>query len=164
VNINYYSVPVNIRQTAATASGATVFAMRNSATSTLLVFVERMHFLLGFDAATGVVATPRYDLIRFSGATPTGGTAIPVAQMYSGDSATQVTDARFLDTGLTTTGVVFNSPFAEIGCPAALGVTALFTRQDIPLVLAPGEGFCIRTSTTTAVGISIVGEVVWSER
>lgn len=164
MNINYYSAPVNIRQTAATASGATVWAMRNSATSTILVFIERISLSLGFDAAVGIVETPRYDLIRFSGATPTGGTAVSVAQMYSGDNGTQVTDARFLDTGLTTTGIVFNPAFAEIGCPAALGATAFFVRQDIPLLLGPGEGFCIRTSTTTAIGMSIVGEIVWSER
>jgi hypothetical protein len=164
MNINYYSLPVNIRQTAATASGATVFSMRNSATSTIIVFIERIELLMGFDGTTAVASTPRYDLIRFSGATPTGGTALTVAQMYSGDGATQVADARFLDTGLTTTGLVFNPAFAEIGCPAALGAAAHFTRQDIPLVLGPGEGFCIRTSIATAIGMTIVGEVVWSER
>lgn len=160
----FYSLPVNIRQTAATASGATVWAMRNSTNATVNLYIKRMKLVMSFDQLTALASiTARYDLIRFSGATPTGGTALTVAQMYSGDLATQVADARFLDTGLTTTGVVFNPAFCEIGCPAALGVTTIYDRDDLPLVLGPGEGFCIRTSTTTAIGISIVGEVVWSE-
>jgi hypothetical protein len=139
--------------------------MRNGAASTALIFIERIELLLGFDgSAASAGVTARYDLIRFSSATPSGGTALTVAQMYSGDAATQIADARFLDTGLTTTGIVFNPAFAEVGSPAGLGATAHFLRTSIPLILGPGEGLCIRTSTATAIGITLVGEVAWSER
>ena len=161
----YYSAPVNIRQTAATAAGATVWSMRNSATSTITVFIERIELLLAFDSSTPTTrSTPRYDLVRFSTTTPTGGTAITVGQMTSGDVSTQVTDVRFLDTGLTTTGVVFSSPFATIGCPATDATTTKYQRQDIYLTLGVGEGFCIRLNTAAVVGQSLTGEIVWSER
>lgn len=161
----YYSLPVNVRQTAATASGATVWAMRNATGGPLTIYIERIELAITFDAAVAIGGTTaRYDLIRFSSATPSGGIALTVAQMYSGDGATQVVDARFLDTGLTTTGIVFNPAFAEIGCPAALAGSVKYRRSGIPLVLGSGEGFCIRTSVATAAGICITGEVVWSER
>jgi len=161
----YYSAPVNLRQTAATAAGATVWSMRNSSSSTVLVFIERISLLLAFDSITPTTrATPRYDLARFSTATPTGGTSISVTQMYSGDGSTQVTDVRFLDTGLTTTGLVFNPPFATIGCPATDATTTKYERMGISLILGVGEGFCIRLNTASIIGQSLTGEIVWSER
>jgi len=161
----YYSAPVNIRQSAATASNSTVWAMRNSATSTVTIFIERIELLMAFDSSTpSTRSTPRYDLVRFSTATPTGGTVISVAQMYSGDVGTQVTDARFLDTGLTTTGVVFNPAFATIGCPATDATTTKYQRQGIALMLGAGEGLCIKLNIASVVGQSLTGEIVWSER
>ncbi len=163
--IGYYSVPISIRQTAATAVGATIFSMRNSTTSTTVVIIQRIELLLGFDSATPATrSTQLYDLVRFSTATPTGGTVIPVAQMWSGDSGTQVTDARFLDTGLTTTGVVFNPPFAIIGCPATDATTTKYQRDNVVIVLGIGEGFCIRLNAVAVVGQSLTGEIVWCER
>lgn len=161
----YYSIPVNIRQTASTASGATVLSIRNSATSTVTIFIERIELLLAFDSATpSTRSTQRYDLVRFSTATPTGGTSISVAQMYSGDVSTQVTDARFLDTGLTITGVVFNPPFVTIGCPATDATTTKYTREGVALLLGIGEGFCIKLNGAAIIGQSLTGEIVWSER
>ena len=160
-----YNLPVNIRQTAATAANATVFAMRNDVNSTVLISIERIELLLAFDTATPLTrATPRYDLVRFSTATPTGGTALSVQRAYSGDPASQIADARFLDTGLTTTNVVFNPAFATIGCPATDATTTHYTRQGISIYLGPGEGFCIRLNTAAIIGQSLVGEIIWSER
>jgi hypothetical protein len=162
---NYYSLPIKIRQTATTGSGATIFSMRNGTSSTVTIIIERMEFLLAFDSGTPVTrSTQSYDLVRFSTATPTGGTALSVAQMYSGDAGTQITDARWLDTGLTTTGVVFNSPFCTISCPASDGATTKFHRDGVALWLGVGEGFCIKLNGAAVVGQSISGEVVWSER
>jgi len=161
----YYSLPVKIRQTAATASGATILSMRNGAASTITVFIERIELLLAFDSGTPVTrSTQSYDLVRFSTATPTGGTALSVAQMYSGDVGTQIADARWLDTGLTTTGVVFNPPFATISLPASDGATTKYQREGIAVMLGVGEGLCIRLNSAAVVGQSISGEIVWSER
>ena len=163
--LGFYSAPINIRQSAATAAGATVFSMRNSATSPEIIYITRIELLLAFDSATPATrSTQRYDLVRFSTATPTGGTVVPVAQMWSGDAGTQVTDARFLDTGLTTTGVVFNPPFATIGCPATDATTTKYQRNDVVIALGIGEGFCIRLNTAAIVGQSLMGEIVWCER
>lgn len=165
MNTGYYSLPVNIRQSAITASGATVFAMRNSGTSTIIVFIERIYLMLGFDFGTPLIrTTQKYDLVRFSAATPTGGTTLSVQQVWSGDPASQVTDARFLDTGLTTTGVVFNPAFATVGCPASDGATTSYTREAIPVLLAAGEGFCIKLNGVAVIGQSLMGEIVWGER
>lgn len=165
MTIGYYSLPINIRQSAATGSGATVFAMRNSATSTIVVYIERLTLLMGFDAITPATrSTQRYDLVRFSTATPTGGTTLSPQQSWSGDSSSQVTDARVLDTGLTTTSVVFNPAFATIGCPASDGTTSHYVREAIPVMLGVGEGFCIKLNGAASIGQSLMGEIVWGER
>jgi len=161
----YYSVPVNIRQSATTAANATVFSMRNAAASTKTVYIEWIELLMAFDSGTPLGrSTQRYDLVRFSVATPTAGTTETVVAMDSSAAATQVTDVRFLDTGLTTTGVVFGTAFATVGCPASDGATANYIRQGIAIKLAAGEGFCIRLNVAAVVGQSLTGEIVWSER
>jgi hypothetical protein len=162
---NYYSLPVKIRQTAATGSGATIFSMRNGTSSTVTIIIDRIELLIGFDAGTPLTrSTQSYDLVRFSTATPTGGMALTVAQMYSGDVSTQITDARWLDTGLTTTGVVFNPAFCTISCPASDGATTKYEREGIALMLGIGEGFCIKLNGAAVIGQSLSGEIVWSER
>jgi hypothetical protein len=162
---NYYSLPIKIRQTATTGSGATIFSMRNGAASTVTIIIDRIELLLAFDSGTPLTrSTQSYDLVRFSTATPTGGTALSVAQMYSGDVGTQITDARWLDTGLTTTGVVFNPPFCTISCPATDATTTKYQREGIALMLGVGEGFCIKLNGAAVVGQSLSGEIVWSER
>jgi hypothetical protein len=161
----YYSAPIKIRQSASTGSGATVWSMRNSASSTVTVFIERIELLLAFDSGTPLTRSLQlYDLVRFSTATPTGGTTVSVAQMYSGDTGTQVSDVRFLDTGLTTTGAVFNPPFCTIGCPATDATTTKYQRDTIALILGIGEGFCIKLNGAAVIGQSLTGEIVWSER
>ncbi len=161
----YYSAPVNIRQTAATAANSTVWAIRNAVASTLSVYVETIYLLMSFDTATPITRSlQRYQIQRFSTATPTGGTSISIAAMDSADPATNVTDARFLDTGLTTTSVVFDNPIAIIGCPATDATTTQYTRVNVGIRLAPGEGLCIRLTVAAVVGQGLTGEVVWSER
>jgi hypothetical protein len=162
----YYSAPVNIRQTAATAANATVWSMRNASGSTKTIYLERIFLSMAFDGATPLTRTSlKYDLVRYTSATPTGGTAITVVAQDSSSAATQVTDVRFLDTGLTTTGVSFGTPIATIICPETdNGPVAQYIREAIAVKLAPGEGFCIRLDVAAVVGQSISGEIVWSER
>lgn len=161
----YYSAPINIRQSAGTAANATVWAMRNAAASTKTIYIERIELMMGFDAGTPLGRSlQRYDLIRFATATPTGGTAVAVAQMDSSALATQVTDVRFLDTGLTTTGATLGATFATIGCPASDGATASYSRCGIAIKLGPGEGFAIRLNVAAVAGQSLTGDIVWSER
>jgi len=114
-------------------------------------------------------------LCRFSAATPTGGTAIVPIKRYSlqvvtGGWASGITDARFLDTGLTVAGVTFETAFAAIRpgaiAPAHLILDATDYKRKWPgLELAPGEGLCIRTAIAAQVaGNNLWGFVNWSER
>lgn len=162
---NFYSAPVNIRQTAATAANATVWAMRNAAASTKNVVIERIYLMMSFDTATPIGrALLRYDIERFTTATPTAGSAITVVLMDSQQAATQVTDVRFIDTGLTTTSVVFGTPIATIGCPATDATSNHYCRENVGIRLAPGEGLAIRLNVVAVAGQGLTGEIVWSEK
>jgi hypothetical protein len=162
---SYYSAPIRIRQSAATASGATVWSMRLTAAATSNVYIERIYLQISFDAGTPLGrALLAYDLERFSAATPTAGTAVTVVQMDSSDDVTEVTDVRFLDTGLTTTGLSFGTPFVTVGIPASDGATSTYFRQNIGFKLAPGEGLAIRLNGAAVIGQDLCGEIVWSER
>jgi len=161
----YYSAPVSIRQSAATAAGSTVWTMRNPAASAKTVYIERICLTADFDTGSPLGRTlQRYDLERFTAATPTGGTAVTVATMDTANAATAVTDVRFLDTGLTTTSVVFAAPFVTIGVPTSDGSINPFLRERIGFKLAAGEGLAIRLNNAAVVGQGLTGEIVWSER
>lgn len=163
---NKYAVPISLRQTATTAANATVFAMRNPAASAKTIYIEEFSLNISFDAATPLGRqTLGYDFCRFSAATPTGGTSLTVIKMDNASSATAVTDVRFLDTGLTTTSVVFETPFHTLNVAAVSGVSATsMIEVTIPLVLAPGEGFCVRLDVAALVGQGLNGSIMWSER
>lgn len=162
--INRYKIPIRIRQSATTAAGVTVFAMRNPTTSTRKVFLGSIHLNAAFDTGTGLTrALLGYDIVRFSAATPTGGTAIAVIPLDTTNATSQVTDARFLDTGLTTTGVVFETPFVTVGVPAVDGSVSHYDNTYC-LVLAPGQGLCFRLNVQALVGQSISGHIGWREQ
>lgn len=161
----YYSAPVNIRQTTNTSANSTVWAMRNSASSTKIIYIERLELNLAFDSGTPLTRSlQRYDFVRFSAANPTGGTALTVVPMDSSSASTQVSDLRFLDTGLTTTGITFSTPILTIGIPATDATSINYGISSIPVILAPGEGFCIRLNVAAITGQSITGFITWSER
>lgn len=161
----YYSAPIAIRQSAATASGGTVWAMRNPLASTKIVLIEVINLLISFDAGTPLGRSlQRYDMVRFSAATPTGGTSVAVVSADSAASSSAVTDARFLDTGLTTSGISFGTAFCTIGVPASDGSNCAYRRTGVPIRLAAGEGLAIRLNGSAVVGQGLTGEIAWSER
>lgn len=162
----YYSANVNIRQTAATTAGNTVWAMRNPAASTVSLVIEKISLKMDFDSTDPVSAKLlRYGFYRFSTATPSGGTTI-TAIKASNLAAASGADIRFADTGLTTTSVVFESaPFAVVACPAVKGTVVYYERGDVYTKLAAGEGLAIRLETVDAtIGQGLTGEIVWSIR
>lgn len=160
----YYSMPVNIRQSAATTAGSTVWSMRNAANSIKMISIESIILNLSFDAPNPLVRNLlRYELIRFNTAAPSGGTSITPIKMDNLAESTTVTDARFLDTGLTVTSVVFETAFAIVSIPSITGSTAHYIR-NIPIKLAAGEGLAIRLSENAIAGMGICGEIIWGER
>ncbi len=177
-----YMVPINIRQTAATAAAATVFAMRNSTGKTC--YIRRIYLVQGFDGTSPAATTLRYGIARFSAATPTGGSTIPIIKKRTSYTTSNVTDVRFVDTGLTTTSVTFETEFVSLGLPLySIQVGAPTTSGACgPVVvnslmfekagqnfdtfeLAASEGLCIRILTiSTVIGSTLNGFICWDER
>lgn len=163
---SYYSFPFAIRQSAATAANSSVLSMRNAAASTRTVFIENMTINMDFNAATPVTRTLQtYVFQRFTTATPTGGTALTAGKRDSADAASQVTDIRFLDTGLTTAGVVFDTnSITGIACPTFGTFGQFMDEGNVAIKLLPGEGLIVRLGVVAVVGQEISGIIRWSER
>ena len=164
--VNKYMTFFSIRQTATTVAAAMVWSMRNASASTKNVYIQKIVYQISFDNPTPalVFATLRYQFQRFSTATPTGGTAQTVLELDNSNAATQVTDVRVLNTGLTTTGVVLGEVSLITGVPQVQGSTNSAVIDNIGLMLAPGEGLAIILNQTAAIGQSLNGCIVWSER
>lgn len=163
----YYSAIVSIRQSATSDAGSVVWAMRNPLVSPYSVAIERIYLVTSFGASTPLsgVNTQRYELIRFSTATPTGGNSItPVRASTSAPAS--IVNVQALDTGLGVSGLVFEaSPFAGLACPEVEGATSPYERRGVVLKLAPGEGLAIRVNEIdAAIGQGVHGEIAWSLR
>lgn len=166
-----YMLPIRVRQTNTTAADSTVWAMRNVAGPST-VHIRKIRGAVIFDGTAAAATTIGYDLIRFSAATPTTGTALTVVDKRNAYAASAVTDARFLDTGLSVTSVVFETPFAQLLIPVS--VTSMIREFEIDFdqmgmrrsgfELASGEGLCIRLTANAVVGLGISGFVEWDER
>jgi hypothetical protein len=169
--VGSYLLPISIRQTAASEAGVTVWSMRNGATYTCNV--KSIHLVMGFDGTASLGAVElSYCIQRFSTATPSGGTALTAIKKRSADGASSIADARYLDTGLTVTSVVFETDAIVLGLPGtATGICVPF---NIPLEipgqkygtfdLAVNEGLCIRLKTAAIVGQELSGFIQWDER
>lgn len=163
-----YFTAFTIQQSAATAVNSTVFTMRNAAASTKTVYIERMSAMMGFNPTNPVTRTQQtYVFQRFSAATPTGGTALTAAQGNSADAASQITDIRFLDTGLTTTGVTFvANNFTMMACDTTQGIFGFEELLTSPsaISLAPGEGIAIRLGVVAVTGQTLSCNLAWREQ
>lgn len=165
-----YMANVNIRQTAATIAGTTVWAMLNS--GTLTAFLRHIRVAVSFDGTASAATTLRYEIERFTVATPSGGTLITPVKKRNSYPSPSVGNVRFLDTGVTMTSAVFESPFHTIGVPAS--PTGQSVEQDLdfettneryaPLEIAVNEGLCIRLSTAAVIGMGLKGSISWDER
>lgn len=165
-----YMLPIAVVQSAATASPATVWAMRNTS-ARRLVYLRQAVVNVMF-TGTAAATMSQYQFVRFRTATPTGGSALTVFESNATDpSASTVTDARFVDTGLTVAGMTFDAPLAYAGAPRQLGASAQYVfdwepaiaSEPSPVVLAPGEGLCIQLGVAAVIGDSIMGYVEWNE-
>ena len=162
-----YCLPVGVMQSAASAAGTTVWAMRNGATKT----VRLRRILLNFSFfGTAAASIGVYSLHRFTTATPTGGSALNPLAYKSNYPASTVADVRSVDTGLTTTSVVFSDAFAYVAGTRAVAATTPFNLQFTPYVgrndaleLAPNEGLAIRIAITAVIGDALAGTIEWDE-
>lgn len=166
-----FLLPILVRQTGATAAASTVWAARNVA-GPQTVYIRRIRGAVTFDGTAAAATTIGYDFMRFSVATPTGGTALTPIKKRSAYAASNVSDARFLDTGLTVAGVTFETPFARVQAP--ISVTSMIRPFEIdfsylgdrgaPFELASGEGLAIQLTATAVIGLGISGWVEYDER
>lgn len=162
--INNFSAPVGIRQTARTAAGNAVWAMTSAPIATAEnVLIHEITLLIGYCSTTINNSLIGYSLTKFSNATPTGGTAIIASPQDTNNAATVITDIRFLDTGLTTTGIIRGAPIAHITLPTTNGATNMYRRTFTSISLDPGEGLLIDLFLTAEIGLVLSGEIIWSE-
>lgn len=167
-----YQLPIFIRQTAASIAGVVVWSMRNLGPGTQRrpLYLRRFQVNVMFDG-TPAASQAQYQLKRFRTATPTAGTAVTVVKQNTDDGATVVTDARFLDTGLTVAGVVSDAPIMTMGGPRALGSTwygrewpgMLSAQGSGALIIKPDDGLLIDLGQAAVIGDGIQGWMEWDE-
>lgn len=186
-----YQVAVNVQPTTL-STGTTYWTMRNTASGGgKSVYLRGASLTLSeFFTNTSTVASiaggrSLFDLVRFSAATPTAGTALTVMKRRSADgTASVVTDVRFAPGGLTTTSVSFEaSPFTYLSittqgvgfAPATNNNPSSASWFNQPLdftgggeegrvILGPGEGLAIRANGTILANTAILGTIWWDER
>lgn len=180
--IRSYTLPIQVRQTATTAAGALVWAMRNLGVPGRVIYLRRLAVNVLFDG-TGAASQSSYQPVRFRGATPTGGVALtpfkPNFEDATLGAASVVTDARVLDTGLTVAGVTFDGgatqiPAASFGCQRGSGPSAQYLldypgydatgfncREPVRLKL--GDGLALALGQVAVIGDGIQGLIEWDE-
>lgn len=160
-----YLSRINVRHTSATAANSLVWALTNPSASAKSVFIETIHAAVSFEEITLLTAaTLRYDLLRFSSGTPTGGSALSPVKCLNSNPTSAVTDIRSAAAGLTSGGIVRETAWAVIGCPGVQGCLREFVFKEAAFVLAPGEGFGFSLNVTAAAGLVLSGFVLWGER
>jgi hypothetical protein len=155
-----YSLGFRIVQSGAAAADVSVLAMRNTGTRNIKLTGAEVEMYYG-NAAGASSSIKGYYLQRFTTATPSGGTAITPAQHSSGSPAASV-DARFLDTGLTTTNLVFGSVITYYLRDTGYSATTHIDNDwsGAPIILAPGEGVILRVATTALETIFGIGGTI----
>lgn len=168
--IRGYMLPIAFRQSAATAADSTIWAMRNLGANRTL-YIRRLVLAVSFDG-TAAATTSQYEVRRFRDATPTGGTALAVVKKNTTETASAVTDARFVDTGLTVAGVTFDAPSITAGAPRQVAAVGQFVHewpgmaagQSSGAFIVTGlDGLCIRNGVTAVVGDAVRGWIEWDE-
>jgi len=142
---------------AALASGSPVWVIRNDASSSKRVFVERLRLQFTTIVAftTAITAGRRLHLVRstVSSANPSGGTALTPIPKDSTDPDSECSnagggDSRIATTGaLTTTGTTFDTNVIKTITLTHLGAAGAFSEflidlsssECAPVILEPGQ-------------------------
>ena len=163
-----YLLPIPYqRLTAAVAAGSKIWAMRNGASKTMRI--KRIYIGVSFDGSAAS-STSCYQFMRFSGATPSGGTALTAVKKKTSLGATTMADARYnYAAALTVTGITFETSFFEIGCQRQVNANIeayLVADQEGPdsiIELAPNEGLAINLYVAAVIGDGLGGYIEWEE-
>ena len=160
-----------VRQSAATAAGAVVWAIRNPYFN-ITVSIMKIYLQLSFDG-TGTNILMRYELIKGTGCTAMSGGAIVVPLIKRTSIGQSNTEIRVLDTGLTLTGVTFDSSFHTMTWGRMAPSTSvqspsppyLLDYSKYPIELATNEVLAIRNGPTnnSVIGDTVIGSVEFVE-
>ena len=149
------------------AASSRIFAFRNLGTKTIRI---RQIVLNTSFNGTAALTTQGYELRRFSGATPTGGTALVIIKKRTAAGATTVTDARFgavTQTALTVTGITFEEPLLVIQQARQVGSAQscvwVFPNSQDGFEIAVNEGLALQIELAAVAGDCISGSIEWDE-
>lgn len=166
--VESYMAQIDFTPATTFADGTTYWTMRN-VSGTKIALIRRLELILAF-TGTAAASVSSYRIERFSAATPTTGTAITVVKKKSAFTASAITDIRFNNTGLTTTGVTFETGamtrVMHMNQLQAVAFDLSFTGEgEVPkFELASGEGLAIRANGTIVSGTRMTGCISWDER
>lgn len=156
-----FSLTLNIAAVTLT-DGTSYFTLKNTGTN-----VMRLHSLLMLLSFTGTPAASRslYSLQRFTGTTPTGGTAVTPAKRDSSNATAAGVDARHNSgNGVTTTGVTFGDVLLLAGhASSAADVVITPALESAPLILRPSEGLALRANGAVITGSIVTLNLTWRE-
>jgi len=161
-----YLIPISMgRQTAAIAAGSYIWAFRNGAAKTIRL--RRIVLTTSFDG-TAAATTQTYQIMRFSTATPTGGSVIVIVKKKTTYGASTVVDARQNPAAaLGITGVVFETVGMCIQQPRQLAplqqINMPFDQSNNAYELQPNEGLAINLLVVGVIGDTITGFVEFDE-
>lgn len=157
---------IRVVQSATTAAGASVWALRN-ATAGKMLYVPRIWMQFSF-AGTGAATEMIYEWIKGTGCTAMSGGAAVTALLKKAGATNPDVDARVLDTGLTQTGIsqgaaFWNAAWARLTHSAtqAGGISEIINLdfRDDPIELAPNEVLSLRQFATSVIGDTVRGGV-----
>jgi hypothetical protein len=162
---------LNTRISAIIAAGSAIWAMRAGAANR--VYIRELTLMCSFDG-TAAATTSFFGLVRFTGANPTGGTALTMFKKRTTYGATNVQDARFnAGAALTVAGITFESTTQAafgVGCARQVSSTNVLNvgPRDMDrlggFVLEPNEGLALMCIVATVAGDSVQGHIAWEER
>jgi hypothetical protein len=167
---------INIRQSAAQGANTTVWGLYNSSSSKI-VYIQSINLQLFFDG-TAVATNMKYALMKMTGITTfSGGTIVTPSHKITSLSGAQVSQARFLDTGLTTTGGTAQAAFWNGAQGRVTQTTTVFdsTLFSIPtgsasgqlvgtnIQLAQNEALILQNLVTGVIGDNVLGSVEFLE-
>lgn len=167
---------INVRQSAATAAGVVTWGLYN-ANASKIVRIQSVYLTMFFDG-TAVATLMRYELLKMTGITVfSGGVLVTPAHKITSQSGAQVSAARVLDTGLTTTGGTAQSAAWNGLMGRVTQTTTNFQSQihNVPVATAAGglvatniqlaqnEALVLRQLVTSVIGDNVVGAVEFTE-
>jgi hypothetical protein len=151
-----------IRPAGVIASGAFVWAIRNGATKT--IYITRIQLIATFDGVAAA-STAIWEMKRFTGANPTGGTVLTALKKATSWGASTLQDARTSGVGvaLGVAGITTQNPFVTLACqrkPGASNVLRTYSPEDPSdaFVLASNEGLALTPGTLGGAAASVVGD------